>query len=297
MIVKSIGQRSAGAGARILEYILRDEAVMKSNGEAILIRHNMRYKTVEEIEKAFLENEALRLHAPKNRIYYYHDILALSQLDITKVSVEVLEDLTREYLGLRAEKGMAVAAFHEDKHPHIHILLGSTEIVSGKALRVSREEFANIKVQLQEYQQRRYPELVSVVEHGKSEAYMSNEEYRMKERTRAPSRKDEIKEMLKQAFEKSYSEAHFLDNVAASGLKLYERSGALGIEDNRNYRLQTLGYGVDKMLELSQRQDRLNELKGFKEEEISMSQANEIGRSEEESIIDELTGHEREECE
>lgn len=261
MIVKSIGQRSSGVFGRLLEYITWPDAAIKdAKGNPILLRHNIQGTSLDELERSFMANEATRMNAPKNRLLAYHDILSFSKLDREHLNVRVFEDLTRAYLSQRAATGMAAAAYHTDtQHYHIHILLGSTELATGKALRMSRDEFATVKENIQLYQQEHYPQLASVVQHGKGGEHVGADEYCVKEKA-GKSRKDEIKEILSTAFEHSYSKEQFYANAKEAGLELYERNGVVGVADNRNYRLSTLGYSEEKTKELDQHESRIEQL-------------------------------------
>lgn len=283
MIVKSLGQRGSGSIGRVLDYITRPNAAMRdAKGAPILLRHNIRGKDLESLKAAFLANELSRINTPSGRLYAYHDIIAFTKDDAQRIDTKMLEDLTREYLCQRAETGMAVATFHDDKdHMHVHVLLGSTEIATGKALRLSRAEFAKVKESLQQYQLSKYPELASVVEHGKGKQYALENEYRMNGRTRKPSRKDEIRQMLNTAFESSYSKEEFYANMKEAGLNLYERNGVTGVCDNRNYRLNTLGFGEESMAELDKREERMQQL-GGKETDRELEQEKNEGKTKEE---------------
>jgi len=273
MIVKSIGQRGKDVFGRLLEYITRPDAIIKdAKGQPILLHHNIQGSNLKALEQSFLTNEATRAYVSKNRLFAYHDILAFAKTDKEQLNISILEDLTREYLRQRAETGMAVATFHDDKeHYHVHVLIGSTEIATGKALRLTRGEFATVKEQVQVYQQEHYPQLSSVVEHGKGNEYISTDEYRMKERT-GKSRKEEIKGILNAAFEQSYSQKQFYANAKEAGLEFYERNGVMGVADNRNYRMPTLGYDEKKMEELDKREERLAQLEGISNEDLQRVQ-------------------------
>jgi hypothetical protein len=261
MIIKSKSQRSSGAAKRILEYISRPNAVIKNDeGKAILFKHNIKGKSLEDLVQNFVKNEATR-STRSNRIYAYHEIIAFLAEDKSKLSNKILEDIGHVYLEMRAPTGMSVFTIHEDKHPHLHLLIGATEIASHKALRISKQEFADVKVQLQEYQRLHYPQLQSVVEHGKATPWRESENQRcLKERTGNLSRKEEIKNMLEKAFQDSMSTDDFYVKACEKGLSLYEQNGIIGVEDFQNFKLSTLGFNEDRMMELANREERLLEM-------------------------------------
>lgn len=265
-----MGNKSSSAFKGLLNYILRDGAAMKNKeGIPYMVKHNISGNSIAQFEKVFRENEANRKYRYKGSNVCYHVILSFSPEDTDKLTLEMLEDLTRKFFELRAEYGMGVAAYHEDRnHRHIHCILGNTKVISGESLRMSRKEFQQVKEKLQEYQQLKYPELVSVPDHNKrNENQISNEEFQLKARTEKASRKDELREYLHKAFEESMNREEFQMNLKSQGLNLYERGGQIaGIDDgNRHYRLGTLGIYEENMQELSARNDRMEILESIRE--------------------------------
>ncbi len=258
-----MGRKATSSIGSLLDYILRDEALLKDGkGNARILRHNVIGRTIPEMEKALEENEANRRYHNKRSNKFYHDILSFSLRDTPHLDMDKLEDLAREYVRLRNENSMAVGSFHGDRdHLHAHLLLSGVEIGSGETIRVTREEFKRIKIELQEYQQRKYPELVSVVEHSKKrERDVPEKEFQLVERTGKPSRKEDIRAILHASYEKAISPDAFYKELEQQGLTLYKRGHQMGIEDNRNYRLSTLGYGPEKLEELEKSSDRMEEL-------------------------------------
>ncbi len=268
MIVKSMGRKSSSSFTDLLTYITRDDAVIKdAKGNPFLIRHNVISKQATGIIKEFENNEANRRFQRKGKNYCYHDIIAFTAADTQKLTSEILEDLARTYIHLRNENSLAIAAIHDDKsHQHIHIMLSGVEAETGKAIRVSKKEYQAIKEKLQEYQIEKYPELVSIVNHAHSlERNQTDKEFQVKARE-GISRKEEIKQILANAYEQSYSSKEFYEKITENGLTTYERGGQMGIEDNRNYRLSTLGYDQERLNELEQRFYRIEELESLREQ-------------------------------
>jgi hypothetical protein len=263
MVIKSIGQKSSGSFGRLLSYVTRDPAVMKdAAGLPIILKYNISGINLSEYKKAFEENEANRRYKRKGVNVSYHDILSFHPKDSAQLNLAVLEDLAREYLRLRNEACLAVGTYHTDKeHRHIHLVISGVEYGSGKAIRVSVERFREIREALQTYQEKHYPELVSVVAFGKQERGKSDEEYHLEARNGKQTCKEELKQSLQLAFEKSLSPDDFYKQVAKQGLVLYERNETVtGIEDNRRYRFETLGIDNEKMKELRERSKRMESL-------------------------------------
>jgi hypothetical protein len=272
MVIKSLGNKSKASFGNLLSYVTRAKAALKDDkGKVILLKYNISGRTIAELKTAFLENEANRRYDRKGVNVSYQDIISFDPKDTPLLTVAMLEDITEHYLQLRGEACVAVAAYHSDKkHQHVHVILGGVECGSGKAIRVSKERFKEIKESLQRYQQERYPALVSIVNHGKRDvARRSENEYQLKARTGKASRKDGIKEIMQKAFEQSLSLKEFYQNISKGGLNTYERNGRItGIADNRHYRFGTLGYNEEKIQELSDRAARmeaLEDMRGDKE--------------------------------
>ena len=63
--------------------------------------------------------------------------------------------------------------------------------------------------------------------------------------------------------------------ASETGLSLYNRNGTIGIEDGRNYRLSTLGFWLEKLQELDEREMRMNNLESIRaEREIQVEREN-----------------------
>ena len=96
----------------------------------------------------------------------YHEILSFHKADREHLTPEVLEDLTRKYLSLRAPDGLAFASSHHDReHIHVHIVLSGTELRSSKTLRMDNPTFTRVRRQIEAYQLEKYPELTKSVVH------------------------------------------------------------------------------------------------------------------------------------
>lgn len=283
MLVKSKGIKTPNSAGRLLSYITRPNAIMlDAKGMPIIGRHNCFGMSLEALKREFEENERnrKRLYGNKQN-YLYHEFLSFSPDDTEVITAEMLQDLTRRYLELRAPNGLAVYVFHADKHRHSHIVLSAVEIETGKSLRLTKEGFENAHRELQAYQLENYPELkASVIDFDKSAEYsFTHAEQQIKSRTGKSSRREELREELQNAFQESLSPEDFYTFLEQKHT-LYERGGKIaGIEDNgKHFRFENLGFGEDKVNELSERETRLDELKTLREDkeparEIVMEEA------------------------
>ena len=171
-----------------------------------------------------------------------------------------------------------------------------TEAYSGKAIRISKSDFENIKIKLQLFEKENFPELNnSFVEHGpKNSQAKSEREYRTEMRTGKPSRREEVKQILERAYSDSVSTEDFFSKIREQHLETYERGGKIvGIAGEKNMRFTTLGYTEEKFQELNIRQDRHADLEELRGDEIKTMQKEEYKESQEEEDLDRLRNLER----
>lgn len=296
MILKSMGRKTSSYG-QLLSYITNDKSITKdANGNPILLLHNTFGKSLKEIEQEFKDNEALRVYHRKDVNRLYHEILSWHYSDTPNIDVNKIETIAREYFRQRNEMAMFVGAIHHDKsHAHFHACVSGTEIVTGKSLNVSKAEFERMKIHLQEFEQNQFPELVhSQVAHDKrTKDRITNGEYQMQKNGKV-FRKQEVKQIVEECFNNALSKENFYDQIIAQGLEVYERNGVVtGVSDSIHMRFSTMGFGADRLAQLDNREERVEELQALKGEE----QESEIEKMKEEMIVkqrqnelDDLTG-------
>ena len=161
MIIKSLS-RTIGV-KQIIEYIfLDDKSLFDSNKNKIIIRHNIRGNTINNWVKEFNENEKNRVNKRINNVKIYHTIISFSSLDTQYLTIKVLKDFATHFIKLRGEKNLFLGTSHYDKeHIHLHILMSGIQYLTGKSNRISREEFKQLKLSMDEYQREKYPLLVN----------------------------------------------------------------------------------------------------------------------------------------
>ena len=247
MILKSLS-RSGGFGDA-LRYVNQPDKV----GTPLLWNLETNDNDIGAIEKEFLNNSRyVRLR--KRGILLYHDIISLSDLDRDKVNSEMLIDMAREYLEMRAPGAIAYAMPHFDSdNPHIHVLISANRRKSGKKIRLSKKDFARIKLALESWQRERYPQLTSsVVEHiykgdrtHETRGEREGKRRLQKERRSLPTAKEKVAAIVARSLAGSRSLDDFKERLLTHGLAIYLRRGKLtGVrkEDNRRkYRFSTLG--------------------------------------------------------
>ncbi len=251
MIVK-IKTRKTPSYRQILEYLLKNK-----EERSFLLKHNLKGNSIPEWEKQFKANETYRKFKRKDSVLLYHEIISFHKDDVKNISPEKLEDLTREYIKLRNPNGIFLAVMHTDKeHHHIHLCTSALEFRNGNSLRMSKEKFAELKKQIQNYQREKYPELSnSIVAHGKTEKKelaLSDTEYQIKRRTGRASEKERLVGILKTCYKKADCKESFFELLKECGLKIYSRGGKVsGVWfANRKFRFNRIGFGEERMDEL-----------------------------------------------
>lgn len=264
MIVK-VKPYKRPAFAKLLNYMLdKKSKILNRKGECFVIIHNLRGEEIEDWVEQFKENEKHRQYNHKKKNYLTHEIISFHKEDVNNISLEKMEDMAREYIQLRNPNGMYVAVPHFDKdHYHIHICASALQYRSGKSMRMSKQDFQELKKGIQMYQQKKYPELTkSVVGHGKKGVNVSDKEYQMKLRTGKETEREKIVVILETCFSQATSEKDFRSKINEAGLKTYERGGKISgiIYGKHKFRLSRLGLGKERIKQINKVLHRNREL-------------------------------------
>lgn len=98
----------------------------------------------------------------------YHEIVSFHKADSDKLPNEVLLKVARTYLKKRSLHSLAVATMHSDKEfRHIHFVITSVEFATGNVVRKTRKEFKEIKVAMEQWQERELGLTHSKINHSK----------------------------------------------------------------------------------------------------------------------------------
>ena len=226
----------------ILRYIISDknEYVPRKN---FVITHNMRSRSIEGYIREMDALERSRIHTRSKQVSIHHAILSWGTKDSVHVTDIMLKDMARKFIMLRAPRCKAVATVHKDRsHVHLHFAISATQLNS-KANRVSKARFAEIKREMEEYQQSKYPQLIhSSPGHGLKRI---SKELPIPALSARTTKKNAIVESIMSAFERAKSIDEFIKCLQANGCQSYSRgknivSGV--IVDGTKYRLVTLGF-------------------------------------------------------
>ncbi len=126
--------RKSPSFGQLLAYI----TIPEQAGPAVLHNLHSDGNDLAAIHSEFLDNSRY-LPPRKNGNVLYHEILSFADFDKPSVTPSILEDLTRQYLELRAPYALAYTKAHfETDCPHMHIIISANALESTRRLRLSR---------------------------------------------------------------------------------------------------------------------------------------------------------------
>lgn len=249
MVIKSLSRK--GGTEQIVNYLFKDKDKLGNKDfKPMMMRHNIRARSLDKIVKEFKANETFRRVQRKDSVKVYHTIISFGKKDKDKITEKILRDFGKKYMELQGKDNMFLMTYHiEKEHIHLHVVMSGTKYLIGVANRISKAEFRQLKVAMQTYQQKRYPELnKSIVEHGKGRGY--NKDSRQ-------SKKSTLEADLQKVYQQSKSTKAFLDQLKSMGHEAYYRSNKLtGIkyDGDTKFRFSRLGYD-DKIKALAEREN------------------------------------------
>lgn len=247
MIVK-IKSRKNQTYRQLLEYMLHDNDRL-SGKEGFVVAHNLKGNRIDSWVDQLKALEAGRVHRRKNSVTMTHEILSWHADDAKHMTKGKMERMTREYIRMRGVRGAKVLAIpHYNKsHYHVHLLVSGVDAV-GRAMRLSRDELRDLKINVQQYQVENFPELRnSLPAHGhKSSGRETDNEREYKKRTGKLSVREEVAMLVRSCHSQAISEDDFYERLKKIGLNTYRRGGKVyGVECNgRKYRFSSLGIDI-----------------------------------------------------
>lgn len=305
MIIKSLSRKKASF-ENLLNYINREK-----NNLTIAKNLYSNEENLKEIAKEFKENAEL-LKYSKGSNYLYHEIISLAPSTNEKLKPQELEkiliDIWEQYLNLRANKCLSYGKIHKDKdNLHLHFCISANEINSSQRLSYKKAKFREIQKEVEEYLIKSYPNLEEAriytksqdrnqeqsrkstqnnllvktnkwelekedLKNSKVKLKLSTREQEIKRRTKEPTKKEQVSELLIKIFDNSDSRANLLQNLKMNWLEIYQRWNTISVlntQDKRKYRLKTLNL-EEKLKECKERfklkESNLKDLQTFREE-------------------------------
>lgn len=247
MIIKSLS-RKAPSYRQLINYVLHENDKPAPDGlERFIYTKHLNGHTVDEWVKNFETQESYRLYQRSNQNYLYHVVISFHVEDRSNITTAMLKDIAREFAKRRGiSLYIAVPHYHQNT-VHLHIVHSGLEYRTGRSLRISKGDFAQIKRDLEAIQLERYPELThSIVDHDKNnKVRVHDNEYHLKART-GTTDKEILTHAIEQALSISASTDELKQLLLEQGITVYERGGRLqGVlapKTNRKVRFSRLGF-------------------------------------------------------
>ena len=247
MIIKSMSRKgAAGSVTRGSFYQLYHYINEKSLGQSLTRNIQQFNPSSAQVIGSFIEN-ARNLRQTKRHNLLYHEVICLEKRGDTSQHEMILHDLAQRYLEQRAPGAVAFGTIHDDAENsiHLHLMISANELDSRRRIRLSKQEFSQIQKSLEEYLQKQYPEL------GERSIYnqpwehslnFSDKELNLKRRTKAPSKKDLIKEVVTESLSLAASQEELVQLLAKSGIDLVVRGKTVTVQKEAiKCRLKTIG--------------------------------------------------------
>lgn len=256
MIIKSLSRKSNTG--QLIKYVLRytlkeNEPQKVKENATIVLRHNLRSRSIKNYIQEFKENESYRIYKRKDSVTLFHSILSFSPCDKEKITNTHLKNISKKFVELRGINNLYLAVAHKEKaHIHLHIVMSGVQ-VNGYSSRVSKQQFKHIKLELEKYQQQKFPELNhSAIDHDKKRQ-KSKEDIIEQVKSSRQTEKQKLASILETAFNQSKSSGEFITFIKSKSYEPYYRNNNLqGIKiDGQKFRLQRLGYDAKKIEELN----------------------------------------------
>ena len=238
-----------------------------------VIKHNMKgANSINGFIREFEKIEKGRIHKRADQTSVHHTIISWSNMDSHLITEKMLRDMSKEYIRLMGVEKVYAGTSHTDKsHIHLHIAMAGTSL-DGKSSRISKKDFEEVKIKLQEYQIRNYPELVhSLPNHGKAKQEKEKEVVQKIYRTERNSNKESIMKCLETTYPLAKSTEEFVSLLGQNGYVVYQRNGVLtGIEHGGyKYRFSRLGIDLKSLKQLDERKAKeevdLKEIHGLRD--------------------------------
>jgi len=236
--------RRSNSFGQLIDYILQSKSNYERKSDSFIITQHLRGKTPEAWTDEFIMNENSRLHFRTSPVKMYHSVLSFHSEDTRHITKQMLIDITRKFLRLHGENALSMASAHTDnKNVHIHIIQSAIDKFKKKSIRITRKQFQNIKLEMENYFHEKYPILDrSRINHDKSNNLLSEREFQLVKRTKKESERDQIKRDLFQSLNTITTREQFFQSIRDKGYEIYYRYGKeYGIKGKRKIRFSSLG--------------------------------------------------------
>lgn len=249
-VIKSIGRKDTNFG-QLINYLHRLDG---GERETFTYLHNMSGLASDDLngmKQSFINNNCYR-RKRKNGVGQYHEVMSFHPDDTQYLEQhpEILEDLARIYLELRAPDAIAIARPHTDKdHLHLHFMISPNELGNSKSIRLSKAQFQALRRTIEKYQLQQYPELTKSYVHSRDqEKYreqvktQSHKEWQMLQRGMGIKDKVEIAATVAAVLDSTNDLKTFQSFLHKNGIEIYRYQGRLQgvVYNGRKYRFSRL---------------------------------------------------------
>ena len=256
----------------LFAYLDKDQPTAPDYNPTILYNLDDGAISPQSIIAQFKTNAEL-LPERRNGVTFYHEILSFHKADTPNLSHAIMEDLTRQYLAMRAPRALAVAKCHFDTgNKHVHIMISSNDLGKAKRNRLSKAEFKQIKYDLETYQYENFPLIIHSF--AQPAPFKKRKSRKLKDqlpnaeqaaaiaKTAADklSRK-ELQALILHTLTLATSNDEFLTSLNEVGFELVRRGNTLTLRNDQTKqraRLSTLGV-LDKYQDAQTRWEKLPE--------------------------------------
>lgn len=124
---------------------------------------------LQEMRKQFIINDKQRLHKRISETKFYHSIISFSKLD--RLTNEQLLSVVKQFTKFRFPNSIVVATNHSDKeHQHIHLIGSNVEYGIHTTRYLTKQQFKDIKVYMEQWQDRELGLQHSRIDHSKKKS-------------------------------------------------------------------------------------------------------------------------------
>ena len=257
-------------GFIINRYIKGDRSFDKEMQEAqsdLIKEQKLLEKRIKNMVSQFKDNESKRTIERRNKNIAYHEILSFHKADTDKLPKKVLLKIARKYAKERSPNSMVISTMHSDKdHLHIHNVISALEFATGKPVRLSRKEFKEVKIRMEQFQEKELGLTFSKVNHSKKKEAMLQLDIERELNLRGKqSERQELRDVLVEVFARVRTEEVDKREFEKAGIQFYSRGGKIvGVQGfKRRYRLKTLGFDPAR-ISMGKELKRMTELQKLK---------------------------------
>ncbi|MEL7001362.1 MAG: relaxase/mobilization nuclease domain-containing protein [Bacteroidota bacterium] len=269
MIIKTI-RHKGNSIKKLLLYMIEG----MEDQQDLMIAHNLPSFDMDQMIHSYLTNDTYR-QAPA-QVRHYHEVLSFSPRDSELLTSNKLEKIAREYIQKRNPKALCFAVAHlSSDHFHLHFMFSGTEWRSKNTLRMDDTTFQELRVGMEQYQQKHFPELkhsiVYLNKERKKERAISRDRnsraakaYQLELRGGVQTEKEELTQIISDAYDRSESLSEFYENIEEEGIILSYRKGKInGVKRKRKYRFTRLGISEDMLHTLERFESRMERMKAI----------------------------------